>query len=88
MATFNIRIDDALKDKSFAALEKIGVSPSDAVRQLLQYVAENGKLPIKTVVVSDEDADLLEEVQKRLNEPHLFKKVTLDELFSRSTPKV
>lgn len=88
MASFNIRIDDALKEKSFTALEKIGVSQSDAVRQLLQYVTDNGKLPIKTVVVSEEDADLQEEVQKRLNESHKFKKVALDELFSRSSPKI
>lgn len=81
MASFNIRIDDALKEKSFTALEKIGVSPSDAVRQLLQYVADNGKLPIKTVVVSKEDADLIALVKKRLSDPKdMFEEITLDDL--------
>mgnify|MGYP001763092084 CR=1 FL=1 len=31
MGTINIRIDDELKERSFAALEKLGVSPSEAV---------------------------------------------------------
>ena len=34
------------------------MSPSDAMRQFLGYIADNGKLSIKAFMVSD-DADLL-----------------------------
>ncbi|MEE1982848.1 type II toxin-antitoxin system RelB/DinJ family antitoxin [Shewanella xiamenensis] len=37
MGTINIRIDDELKERSFAALEKLGVSPSEALRQTLLF---------------------------------------------------
>jgi len=47
MASINIRIDDELKQRSFAELEKLGVTPSELLRQTLQYVAERGKLPFK-----------------------------------------
>ncbi|MEE1982853.1 type II toxin-antitoxin system RelB/DinJ family antitoxin [Shewanella xiamenensis] len=30
--------DDELTERSFAALEKLGVSPSEALRQTLEYV--------------------------------------------------
>ncbi|MCS6232562.1 hypothetical protein G3488_17075 [Shewanella baltica] len=39
MGTINIRIDDELKERSFAALEKLGVSPSEALRQTLCILA-------------------------------------------------
>ncbi|WP_273383360.1 type II toxin-antitoxin system RelB/DinJ family antitoxin [Actinobacillus porcinus] len=82
MATLNIRIDDVVKQQAFAAFENLGVSPSDAIRAFLGYVAETGKMPIKQIIVSDEDADLYALVKKRLNEPDKIKSTTLDELFS------
>ncbi|MEE1982846.1 type II toxin-antitoxin system RelB/DinJ family antitoxin [Shewanella xiamenensis] len=50
MGTINIRIDDELKERSFAALEKLGVSPSEALRQTLEYVATRGALPHNAIV--------------------------------------
>lgn len=82
MATLNIRIDDVVKQQAFATFENLGVSPSDAIRAFLGYVAETGKMPIKQIIVSDEDADLYALVKKRLNEPDKIKNTTLDELFS------
>ncbi|VVQ36145.1 Antitoxin RelB [Pseudomonas fluorescens] len=50
MASINIRIDDDLKQHSFAELEKLGVTPSELLRQTLQYVTERGKLPFKSSI--------------------------------------
>ena len=44
-------------------------------------MAETGKMPIKQVIVSDEDAELYELVKKRLSEPEKIRETTLDELF-------
>lgn len=45
MASINIRIDDELKVRAYRELEKLGVTPSELMRQALQYVAERGQLP-------------------------------------------
>ena len=79
MATINIRIDDELKTKSYATLEKLGVTPSELLRQTLEYVVRSGKLPFKPVILTDEDAELINEARKRLSNPQPVK-VTLDEL--------
>lgn len=82
MANLNIRVDDAIKQQAFTAFENLGVSPSDAIRTFLAYVADTGRMPIKQIIISDEDADLYEIVKKRLSEPEKIKSTTLDELFS------
>ncbi|MDH2997171.1 bifunctional antitoxin/transcriptional repressor RelB [Pasteurellaceae bacterium LFhippo2] len=82
MANLNIRIDDAIKQQAFTAFDNLGVSPSDAIRAFLAYVADTGRMPIKQVIVSDEDAELYALVKKRLSEPEKIKDTTLDELFS------
>ena len=41
-------------------------------------------MPIKQIIVSDEDAKLYELVKKRLNEPEKIKNTTLDKLFSQA----
>lgn len=40
MASINIRIDYELKQRYVAKLEKLGVTPSQLLRQTLQYVAD------------------------------------------------
>ena len=40
MASINIRIDYELKQRSVAELEKLGVTPSQLLRQTLQYVTD------------------------------------------------
>ncbi|MDD6911178.1 type II toxin-antitoxin system RelB/DinJ family antitoxin [Actinobacillus minor] len=82
MSNLNIRIDDMVKQQAFEAFDNLGISPSDAIRSFLAYVAETGRMPIKQIIVSDEDAELYELVKKRLNEPEKIKNTTLDELFS------
>lgn len=79
MASINIRVDDALKERAYSVLAQLGLSPSDAVRQFLAYVADNGKLPIKAIMVSDEDAKLIAIVQQRLKNPQPIR-VNVDDL--------
>ena len=82
MANLNIRIDDHIKQQAFSTFDDLGLTPSDAIRAFLTYVANTGKMPIKQIIVSDEDAELYAIVQKRLNEPEKIKDANLDELFS------
>jgi RHH-type rel operon transcriptional repressor/antitoxin RelB len=79
MATINLRIDDELKARAFEELKKLGVTPSELLRQTLQYVADSGELPFKNVLLTEEDAELLAIARKRLREPQRVK-VSLDEL--------
>jgi RHH-type rel operon transcriptional repressor/antitoxin RelB len=52
MGTINLRIDDDLKTRSYAVLEKLGVTPSELLRQTLEYVASQERLPFRTTVVT------------------------------------
>ncbi|MCV4594481.1 type II toxin-antitoxin system RelB/DinJ family antitoxin, partial [Escherichia coli] len=55
-------------------------TPTEAVRLLFQYVAENGRMPVKTLTVSDSEEALLRTVRERLANPQEAIKVRLDEL--------
>ncbi|MMZ68395.1 Antitoxin RelB [compost metagenome] len=57
----------------------MGVTPSEALRLMLEYIADNGRLPFKQTLLSDEDAELVEIVKERLRNPKPVR-VTLDEL--------
>ena len=80
MATINVRLDDKLKNEAYAVLEKLNITPTEAVRLLFQYVAENGRMPVKTLTVSDSEEALLRTVRERLANPQEAIKVRLDEL--------
>ncbi|MDO4449484.1 MAG: type II toxin-antitoxin system RelB/DinJ family antitoxin [Moraxella sp.] len=80
MANIVARIDDELKAESFLALQELGVTPSELIRQTLQYVAYHKKLPFKTVVLTDEDDELLALAKERLANPAPRIQVNLDEL--------
>lgn len=82
MANLNIRIDESIKQQAFSAFDNLGIRPSDAIRAFLAYVAETGKMPLKQIIVSDEDAELYAVIKQRLNEPEKIRETTLDELFS------
>ncbi|MCV5706779.1 type II toxin-antitoxin system RelB/DinJ family antitoxin [Escherichia coli] len=82
MGSINLRIDDELKARSYAALENVGVTPSEALRLMLEYIADNERLPFKQTLLSDEDAELVEIVKERLRNPKPVR-VTLDELSLR-----
>lgn len=80
MANIIVRVDDELKAQSFLALQELGITPSELIRQTLQYVAYHKKLPFKTVVLTDEDDELLALAKQRLASPAPRIKVSLDEL--------
>lgn len=79
MASINVRIDDDLKARAYLELEKLGVTPSELMRQALQYVAERGQLPFKPVLMTEEDEALMATVRERLASPQRVK-VSLDDL--------
>ena len=53
--------------------------PSEALSLMLEYIADNERLPFKQTLLSDEDAELVEIVKERLRNPKPVR-VTLDEL--------
>jgi RHH-type rel operon transcriptional repressor/antitoxin RelB len=79
MASINIRIDDELKARAYRELERLGVTPSELMRQALQYVAERGKLPFRPVLMTEDDEALITTVRERLAAPQRAK-VALDDL--------
>lgn len=80
MATLNVRLDDKLKNEAYAVLQKLNLTPTEAVRLLFQYVAENGRMPVKTVAISDSEEALIQVVRERLAHPEKGIKVNLDDL--------
>ena len=80
MATLNVRLDDKLKEEAWKVLEKLDITPTEAVRLLFQYVAENGRMAVKTFTLSEDVAALVEVVRERLANPQKGIKVRLDDL--------
>ncbi|ELB5877561.1 type II toxin-antitoxin system RelB/DinJ family antitoxin [Salmonella enterica] len=80
MATLNVRLDDKLKNEAYAVLEKLNITPTEAVRLLFQYVSETGRMPVKTVTLSDSEDALIQTVRERLSSPQKGIKVSLDDL--------
>jgi len=79
MASINVRVDDDLKNRAYRELERLGVTPSELMRQALQYVAERGQLPFRPVLMTEEDETLINTVRERLASPQRVK-VSLDDL--------
>lgn len=79
MASINVRVNDELKAKAYQELERLGITPSELMRQALQYVAEHKQLPFKPVLLTEEDQALIDLVRKRLASPQRVK-VSLDDL--------
>ncbi|MBQ9258788.1 MAG: type II toxin-antitoxin system RelB/DinJ family antitoxin [Neisseriaceae bacterium] len=44
--SFNLRLDKDLKEKSFAVIERYGLTPSQAIKLFLKQVAESYALPL------------------------------------------
>ncbi|MBP5958775.1 type II toxin-antitoxin system RelB/DinJ family antitoxin [Pseudomonas anatoliensis] len=79
MAFIRIHIDDDLKQRSYTELERLGITPSELLRQTLQYVADRGKLPFKTALPSDQDKKLIAVATERIATPQRVT-VRLDDL--------
>jgi RHH-type rel operon transcriptional repressor/antitoxin RelB len=81
MASVNFRVSDDLKEKSFSVLKEQGIAPTDFFTSVLEYIVNTGKLPVKKVVVSNEDLELLALARKRINDPKsMFEEISLDDL--------
>lgn len=80
MGTINIRIDDDLKARAYAVLDQLGVTPSELLRQTLEYVAAQQRLPFRPVVLTDDDSELLAIARERLANPQQGIRVSLDEI--------
>lgn len=80
MATMNIRIDDELKSRAGAALDNLGISASEAVRLVLEYVAINNRLPVQVALLADEDAEIIQLARQRLATPAKRTRVTLADI--------
>lgn len=81
MATVNFRVDETLKKKSYAVLKEQGVAPTEFFTNMLEYIANTGKLPVQKTLLSEDDAELLAIVRKRINDSkEMFEEVTLDNL--------
>ena len=79
MSTISIRIDEQLKADAYQVLQQLQITPSELLRQTLEYVAQHRKLPFKPVLLNDEDVALLQTVKERLHNPQPVA-VSLDEL--------
>ena len=79
MGTITIRVDDTLKSEAYNALQELNVTPSELLRQTLEYVAVNHSLPFKPVLLSNDDETLLKIARERLQNP-IPVAVKLDEL--------
>lgn len=80
MSTINIRVDEALKTQSAEVLAKLGLTSSEYLRQALEYVVEQQKLPFRTTYITEDEEALLYEVRERLANPMPGVKVNLDNL--------
>jgi RHH-type rel operon transcriptional repressor/antitoxin RelB len=69
MSTISIRIDEKLKHDAYQALQQLHITPSELLRQTLEYVALHHKLPFKPVLLNEEDQVLLQTVRERLQNP-------------------
>lgn len=81
MATVNFRVDEALKEKSYSILKEQGIAPTEFFTSVLEYIVTTGKLPVQKTLLSEEDAELLAIVRKRINDSkEMFEEITLDDL--------
>ena len=79
MGTITIRVDDKLKSEAYDALQDLNITPSELLRQTLEYVAVNHSLPFKPVLLSNGDQVLLQTSRERLKNPQPIA-VELDDL--------
>jgi len=52
----NVRIDEDLKKKAEAVLTEQGMTATDAVTALYRFIAEHGRMPVQSRVVTMDDA--------------------------------
>ncbi len=78
-AIVSFRVPAEIRDSVKPVLDANGITISELCQNVLTYVAETGKLPIKRVFVSDEDEELIRIARERLLEPGAIR-VRLEDL--------
>lgn len=73
-AQMNVRLDSQLKEAGDAVLARIGMTPSQAVRELWQYLTENGHMP---VAKRNNDEALSDGIRSKARLPHVSEGVAL-----------
>lgn len=53
MASISVRINDNLKARAYQELGRLELTPSELIRQVRRYVAEQGQLPFNPEVVTE-----------------------------------
>ena len=61
--SIRIRIDSTTKEKAAGALEKMGLSVSDAVRMLLVQIGESGRLPFAVEIPNAATCESIAELE-------------------------
>ena len=71
MAQMNTRISRSLKERGDAALEKAGMTPSQAVRKLWDFAARNSHNPqiIQSLFDTEDEAEKREAEEERISLP-------------------
>ena len=80
MASINIRIDEELKNRAFTTLEGLGITPSEAIRQTLEYIASSVMHPFQNEELSRDEADFIAIVRERLSNPMSPVEMDIDDL--------
>lgn len=56
MATINFRVDDMIKMQAYQVLQEQGITPTELFTNVLKYITQTGKIPVKSVILSEDDA--------------------------------
>ncbi len=67
-AQMNVRLDSQLKEAGDAVLASLGMTPSQAVRELWQYLTENGHMPIAK---RNNDEVLPDDIRSKASSSHV-----------------
>ena len=66
--TVQFRIDSTVKEAAFAVFQKMGISPSEAVRVFLKQVQLTQTLPFPVAVANERDLDVDDDYTQWLRE--------------------
>ncbi|MBQ8829446.1 MAG: type II toxin-antitoxin system RelB/DinJ family antitoxin [Burkholderiaceae bacterium] len=64
----SFRISEQIKNTGKPILEAHGTTVSEFCQNVLAYVAETGKIPVKKAIISQEDEELIRIARERLQE--------------------
>lgn len=79
--SIQIRVDDQLRNESFAVFNNLNIEPNDAIRSFLRYVASNRKLPFSEVTqFINNDNNIIKTAEYRLANPSKTIEVNVDDL--------